>query len=82
MAAIDERQREIEQLRARVASLERELVEQAARANAAVAAAQERTYWLDRLRIDPDRVMERPAMRALLAAGRAVRPAWRKLRGR
>lgn len=82
MADTDDRLRQIEELHARIAALERELVEQAARANAAVAAAQERTYWLDRLRIDPDRLMDRPLMRALLEAGRAVRPAWRKLRGR
>ena len=82
MAATDDRTREVEELRARIATLERELVEQAARANAAVAAAQERTYWLDRLRIDPDRLMDRPLVRALFDAGRRVRPLWRKLRGR
>jgi cell division septum initiation protein DivIVA len=40
---------ENERLRARVAELERQLGEQAAAANAAIAAAQDRAYWLDRL---------------------------------
>lgn len=62
---------ELEQLRARVAELERELAEQAARTNALVAQAQERTYWLDRLGLDLDRVMARPAVwKAYRAAGR------------
>jgi regulator of replication initiation timing len=62
-------------LRARVAELERQLGEQAAAANAAIAAAQERAYWLDRARIDPD---------ALLATrgGRVVRSLARVLRRR
>ncbi len=45
-------QAEVERLRARVAALEAELVEVQARANAAVAAAQERAYWLDRWHLD------------------------------
>ena len=49
--------REIERLRARVAELERERAEQAARANAAVAAAQERAYWLDRWHLDLNALM-------------------------
>jgi cell division septum initiation protein DivIVA len=40
---------ENERLRARVAELERQLGEQAAAANASIAAAQDRAYWLDRL---------------------------------
>jgi hypothetical protein len=54
-------QLEIERLRARVAALEVELVEVAARANAAVAAAQERAYWLERWHLDLNAVMRRPA---------------------
>lgn len=52
-----EPQDELETLRARVAALERELAERTARANAAVAAAQDRSYWLDRWHIDLNRVM-------------------------
>ena len=64
---------ELERLRARVADLERELVEVQQRANAAVAAAQERAYWLERWHLDLNALMERPAasrVRALLRAGR------------
>ena len=43
---------ELEQLRARVDQLERELAERTAKAEAAVAAAQERSYWADRLPFD------------------------------
>jgi len=85
MATVDETQREIEALRARVAELERELAEQAARANAAIAAAQERAYWLDRWHVDLNAVMEKPGasqFRALLRAIRAVyRPIGKLLRG-
>jgi hypothetical protein len=52
-----EHQAEVEALRARVAELEQELADRTERANAAVAAAEDRLYWLDRWRIDPDRVM-------------------------
>jgi hypothetical protein len=56
-------QAELEQLRARVAELERELAVRTERANAAVAAAEERLYWVDRWRIDPDKLMERRTAR-------------------
>jgi hypothetical protein len=62
-------------LRARVAALESELVEVQARANAAVAECQERAYWLDRLHIDLNALMERPGaneVRVTLKAVRAV----------
>jgi hypothetical protein len=62
-------------LRARVAALESELVEVQARANAAVAESQERAYWLDRLHIDLNALMERPGaneVRLTLKAVRAV----------
>jgi cell division septum initiation protein DivIVA len=55
---------EIEELRARVEALERELAERTARAEAAVAAAQERSYWADRLPFDLNRVMPTPIGRA------------------
>jgi hypothetical protein len=72
---------EIAALRARIAQLETELTEQAARTNAAVAAAQRRTYWLDEWKIDPNAVMRRPLARLAFKAMRAVyRLAW-KARG-
>lgn len=58
-----EQRSELEQLRARVAELERELAERTDRANAALAAAQHRLYWIDRWKIDPDELMERRAAR-------------------
>ena len=51
---------ELEALRARVAQLERERAEQIAAANAAVAAAQERAYWLDRWHLDLNALMAKP----------------------
>jgi cell division septum initiation protein DivIVA len=71
-----EQQAEVEALRARVAELERELAERTERANAAVAAAEDRLYWLDRWRIDPNRVMAtRPGQWAFLVARHALRAA-------
>jgi hypothetical protein len=62
LAAVSEtvsaQQDETAALRARVAELERELAERTERANAAVAAAEDRLYWLDRWHVDLDRVME------------------------
>ena len=52
-------QSEVERLRAQVAALEHELAEQAAKANEAVALAQERTYWLDRWNLDLNALMAR-----------------------
>jgi hypothetical protein len=79
---MEHQQREIEteneRLRARVAALESELVETQARTNAAVAQWQERAYWLDRLHIDLNRLMERPGANELRLALRAVRAVfWR-----
>ncbi|HEY7961531.1 MAG TPA: hypothetical protein VID29_06375 [Solirubrobacteraceae bacterium] len=72
---------ENERLRARVAALEAELVEVQARANAAVGRWQERAYWLDRLHIDLNALMERPGANELRLALRAVRAVfWRAKR--
>jgi hypothetical protein len=64
------RESEFEALRARVDQLERELAERTARANAAVAAAQDRSYWIDRFRLDLDAIMRRRWARALWTATR------------
>jgi hypothetical protein len=82
--AATEQESEVEALRARVAHLERELAERTERANAALAAAQDRLYWIDRWRIDPNRVLgsrpgqvayviARQGRRAMRAAGRVRR---------
>jgi predicted nucleic acid-binding Zn-ribbon protein len=71
----DEQQQEIERLRARVAQLEQELVDQAARSNRAVAEAQEQLYWLERWHVDLNALMRKPGaaeFRALIRAARAV----------
>lgn len=71
---------ELEALRARVRALEAERVEQAARANAAVAAAQERAYWLDRWHVDLNALMERPGGAELRSVLRVVRAVVRHVR--
>jgi hypothetical protein len=75
---------ELERLRARVAELEAQLSEQAARANAAIAAAEDRAYWLDRWRLDLNALMESPPgrlARALAAVVSAPVRVLRRLRG-
>jgi hypothetical protein len=69
----DEQQAEIERLRARVAELEDELVEQAARTERVVAKAQERTYWLDRWHLDLNALMRKPGAAQFRALVRGVR---------
>ena len=71
--AVDETRSEVEQLRARVAELERQLAEQAARANRAVAAAEDRAYWLDRWHIDLNAVMRKRGAAEFRVLVRAVR---------
>ena len=60
-------------LRRRVIELERERAEQIAAANAAVARAQERVYWLDRWGLDLNALMQRPGAAELRGAVRLVR---------
>lgn len=71
---------EVEQLRARVAALELELVEQAARSNRVVADAQERTYWLDRWHLDLNALMRKPGAAQFRAAVRVIRAVMRRLK--
>jgi len=76
---------ELERLRARVAALEAELVEVQARANAAVAAAQEKAYWLERWHIDLNAIMQKPGaaeFRAMLRAIRFVARFFRRIKRR
>jgi hypothetical protein len=70
---------ELEALRRRVADLERELAERTERANAAVAAAQDRSYWLDRWGIDLNALMRRRGAAELRAGIRAARAVYRGL---
>ena len=71
---------ENERLRARLADLERELVEVQARADAQVAHWQERAYWLDRWHLDLNAIMRRPAAQRALAALKGVRAVYRALK--
>jgi len=68
--------RENERLRAQVVALESELVEVQARANAAVAEWQDRAYWLERLHIDLNSLMQRPGANQLRLTLKAARAAW------
>lgn len=76
---VDERA-ELEALRVRVAELERERAEQFAAANAAIAAAQERTYWLDRWHLDLNALMRRRGAAEFRGAVRIARGAVRGVR--
>jgi hypothetical protein len=62
-----------EELRRRLEALERQHQEEIARANAALAAAQDKSYWLDRWGIDLNAVMRRRGAGELLTGLRAVR---------
>jgi hypothetical protein len=78
--AADPRDSELRSLRARVAQLEEELFEYAARSNAAVAAAEERAYWLDRWHVDLNDLMKRRGAAQLRDALRVARAIVRRLR--
>jgi len=62
----------------RVAALEREQAERIAQAHAAAAAAQDKTYWLDRWGVDLNALMQRPGASELRAAVRAAREVKRR----
>ncbi len=75
-----DQQDEIERLQARVAALEAELAEQAARTERIVAEAQERAYWLDRWHLDLNALMRKPGAAEARALVRAVRRVVRGLK--
>jgi hypothetical protein len=75
-----EEQQEIERLRARVAQLEAELVDQADRTNRIVAEMQERAYWLDRWHVDLNALMRKPGASEFRAMLRAIRKVVRGLK--
>lgn len=79
-SAVDSHEAELERLRARVAELEAELFEQTARTNRAVAAAEERVYWLDRWHVDLNALMARPGAAELRAAMRVARAIARRVK--
>ncbi len=71
---------ELARLRSRIAALEDELIERTARANAAVAAAEDRAYWLDRWNVDLNALMRRPIAGKVRALLRGLRLVYRKAR--
>lgn len=73
-------EQELDALRRRVEALEAERLEQARRANAAIAAAQERVYWLDRWHLDLNALMRRRGMAQVREALRGLRWLVRRLR--
>ena len=71
--------------RNQLADLERRHTKEIARVNAALAAAQDRSYWLDRWHIDLDSLMRRPgagAITAVVDGLRRVRHRLQRLRRR
>ena len=80
MPLTDAEAHELEALRRRVRELEDELAEQARRTASAIAAAQERAYWLDRWHVDLNALMRRPAAARARATARLVRAPLRRLR--
>jgi hypothetical protein len=72
-------EQELHALRTRIAELERERAEEIARANAALAAAQDKSYWLDRWHVDLNQLMRRPGASEARAALRALRAIYRLL---
>lgn len=73
----DAERAELDALRARVNELEAERADEIARAHRAVADAQSRAYWLDKMNIDLNRFFATPAGHAFWAVmRRARRVAW------
>jgi hypothetical protein len=72
---------EVAELRRRLDEAERELATRSAQANAAIAAAQDRSYWLDRWRLDLNALMRTGPGRALDALLRSLLAVYRRLRG-
>jgi hypothetical protein len=57
----------------RLLQVERENAERLATAHAAIAAAQERSYWLDRWQLDLNAVMRKPGAQRVRTAMRVLR---------
>jgi SAM-dependent methyltransferase len=72
-----ERSDDLDELRSRVSALEGELADRAERANAALAVAQDRTYWLDRWHVDLNRLMQRPLARRITSLLPLMRSGYR-----
>lgn len=71
---------EVAELRTRLAEAERELATRSAQANAAIAAAQDRSYWLDRWHLDLNALMRTAPGRALDTLLRGLLALYKRLR--
>jgi SAM-dependent methyltransferase len=69
---------ELEALRLRVELEELRHAESIKRANAALAAAQDKSYWLERWHVDLNELMRRPGASEARAAARALRAVYRR----
>ncbi len=67
----------LERLRHRLEALEHERAEEVAQAHDALAAAQDRSYWLDRWHVDLNALMRRPGAGLLRASFRVLRALYR-----
>lgn len=70
---------EVERLRARVAELERELIDTEAWANETVGAAQAQSHWIERWGLDINGFMRSPWGARLRASARVLRAIYRRL---
>src|SRR5215217_4486783 len=75
-------QDQLETLRVQVAELEAALADRTSRANAAIAAAQDRSYWLDRWHVDLNALMRKRGAAEARAAVRMLRSVYRAVNDR
>lgn len=71
---------EVDMLRARIAELEQDRAELQVRANRAIAAAEDKSYWLDRWNLDLNALMRRPGASQFRAGLRVTRSVARSVR--
>lgn len=74
-----EQSTEVERLRARVAELERELIDTEAWANETVGYAQAQSHWIERWGIDINGFMRSPWGQRLRASARLMRGVYRRI---
>ena len=73
---------ELERTRAALMRAEQEVLELRAQRSATMARLEREAYWFERADVDPDKWMSRRSVRFALGLARALRRAWRRLRGK